>query len=155
MRAVCAWETWIYLYASYKKRMLHLRFLFSLFRIVREFSSCNKMFACTTTQVFSVESIFSALMSGDVKTIKAMYNFYKNNLDYKIKSGCLKTFNQLRNQVEENTITRETSSEIYVPQYFKTERCWLHLMFYVQFLPSKLTDFLSCLKLSEHLFPRR
>ena len=73
------------------------------------------MFACTTTQVFSVESIFSALMSGDVKTIKAMYNFYKNNLDYKIKSGCLKTFHQLRNQVEENTITRKASSEIYVP----------------------------------------
>ena len=79
--------------------------------------------ACTTTQVFSVESTFSALMSGDVKTIEAIPNFYKNNLDYKIKSGCLKTFNQLRNQVEENTITRETSSEIYVPQYFKTERC--------------------------------
>ena len=79
--------------------------------------------ACTTTQVFSVESTFSALMSGDVKTNEAIYNFYKNNLDYKIKSGCLKTFNQLRNQVEENTITRETSSEIYVPQYFKTERC--------------------------------
>ena len=79
------------------------------------------MFAkeCTRTQIFSVESTFSALMSGDVKTIEAIPNFYENNLDYKIKSGCLKTFNQ----VEENTITRKTSSEIYVPQYFKTERC--------------------------------
>ena len=76
------------------------------------------MFAntCTTTQVFSVESTFSALMSGDVKTIETIYNFYKNNLDYKIKSG-LKTFNQLRNQVEE---THEEPTEIYVPQYFKT-----------------------------------
>ena len=54
-------------------------------------------------------------MSGDVKTIEAIYNFYKNNLDYKIKSG-LKTFNQLRNQVEENTIIREVSSEICIPQ---------------------------------------
>ena len=77
--------------------------------------------ACTaTTQVFSVESTFSALMSGDVKTIETIYNFYKNNLDYKTKSG-LKTFNQLRNQVQENTITREASSEIYIPQYFKTK----------------------------------
>ena len=101
--------------------MLHLRFLFSLFRIVREFSNCNKLFAkaYTTTHVFSVESTFSALMSGDVKMIEAIYNFYKNNLDYKIKSGCLKTFNQLKNQVEENIITREASSEIYVPQYSK------------------------------------
>ena len=75
--------------------------------------------ACTTTLVFSDESTFSALMSGDVKTIETTCNFYKNNLDYKIKSG-LKTFNQLRNQVEENTITREASTKIYVPQYFKT-----------------------------------
>ena len=75
--------------------------------------------ACTaTTQVFSVESTFPALMTGDVKTIETIYNFYKNNLDYKIKSG-LKTFNQLRNQVEENTITHEVSSEIYIPQSFK------------------------------------
>ena len=59
-------------------------------------------------------------MSGDVKTIETIYNFYKNNLDYKIKSG-LKTYNELRNQVEENTITREASMEIYVPQYFKTK----------------------------------
>ena len=73
-----------------------------------------------TTQVFSVERTFSALMSGDVKTIETIYNFYKNNLDYKTKSG-LKTFNQLRNQVEENTITRESSSEIYIPQYFNTK----------------------------------
>ena len=37
--------------------------------------------ACTTTtQVFSVESTFSALMSGDVKTIETIYNFYKNNI---------------------------------------------------------------------------
>ena len=81
------------------------------------------MFAkvCTaTTQVFSVESTFSALMSGDVKTIETIYNFYKNNLGYKTKPG-LKTFNQLRNQVEEKTITREASSEIYIPQYFKTK----------------------------------
>ena len=79
--------------------MLHLRFLFSLFHIVRELSNYDKMFAkaCTTTQVFSVESTFSALMSGDEKTIEAIPNFYKNNLNYKIKSGCLKTFNQLRN----------------------------------------------------------
>ena len=76
--------------------------------------------ACTTTQIFSVESTFSALMLGHVKTIETTYNFYKNNLDYKIKSG-LKTFNQLRNQVKENTIPREASSEIYVPQYFKTK----------------------------------
>ena len=76
--------------------------------------------ACTTTQDFSAESMFSALMSGDVKTIETIYNFYKNNLDCKIKSG-LKAFNQLRNPVEENTITREASSEIYVPQYFKTK----------------------------------
>ena len=76
--------------------------------------------ACTTTQVSSVESTFSALISGDAKTIETIYNFYKNNLDYKIKSG-LKTFNQLRNQAEENTITREASTEIYVPQYFKTK----------------------------------
>ena len=41
-----------------------------------------------------------------------------NKLDYKIKSG-LKTFNQLRNQVEKNTITREVSSKIYIPQSFK------------------------------------
>ena len=47
--------------------------------------------ACTTTQVFSVESTFSALMSGDANMIEC--NFYKNN--YKIKSG-LKIFNQLR-----------------------------------------------------------
>ena len=58
-------------------------------------------------------------MSGDVKTIETIYNFYKNNLDYKTKSS-LKTFNQLRNQVEENTITREASSEIYT-QYFNTK----------------------------------
>ena len=58
-------------------------------------------------------------MSGDVKTIETIYNFYKNNLDYKTKSS-LKTFNQLRNQVEENTITREESSEIYT-QYFNTK----------------------------------
>ena len=91
--------------------MLHLRFLFSLFRIVREFSNCNNMFAkaCTTTQVFLVESTFSALMSKDVTTTEAVYNFYKNNLNYKIKSG-LKTFNQLRNKVEENAITSEASS---------------------------------------------
>ena len=32
--------------------------------------------ACTiTTQVFSVESTFSALMSGDVKTTETIYNF--------------------------------------------------------------------------------
>ena len=68
--------------------MVHLRLLFSLFCIVREFNNYNKMFAkaCRTTQVFSVESTFSALMS-DVKMIVAIYNFYKNNLDYKIKSG--------------------------------------------------------------------
>ena len=41
-------------------------------------------------------------MPGDVKTIETIYNFYKNNLDYKIKLG-LKTFNQLRNQVEDDT----------------------------------------------------
>ena len=41
----------------------------------------------------------------------------KNNLDHKIE----KTFNQLRNQVEENTVTREESSELYLPQYFKTK----------------------------------
>ena len=58
-------------------------------------------------------------MSGGVKTIETKYNFYKNNLDYKTKSS-LKTFNQLRNQVEENTITREASSEIYT-QYFNTK----------------------------------
>ena len=52
--------------------------------------------ACTKTQVLSVEGTFSVLMSGDVKTIETIYNFYKNNLDYKTKSG-LKTFNQLRN----------------------------------------------------------
>ena len=57
-------------------------------------------------------------MSGDVKTIETIYNFYKNNLDYKIKLG-LKTFNQLRNQVEDDTITREVSSEMYIPQSFK------------------------------------
>ena len=52
------------------------------------------MFAnvCTTTQAFSVESIFSALTLGDVQTMETIYNFYKNNLDYKIKSS-LKTFN--------------------------------------------------------------
>ena len=61
--------------------------------------------ACTTTQVFSVESTFSALMSGAVKTIEAIYNFYK----------------ELRNQVEENTITCESSTEIHVSQYFKTK----------------------------------
>ena len=67
--------------------------------------------ACTaTTKVFSVESTFSALMSGDTKTTETIYNFHKNNLDYKTKSG-LKIFNQLRNQVEENTVTREASSE--------------------------------------------
>ena len=44
----------------------------------------------TTTQVFSVESTFSGLMSGDVKTIETIYNFKNNKLDYKIKSG-LKT----------------------------------------------------------------
>ena len=71
--------------------------------------------ACTTTQVFSVESTFSALMSRGVKTIETIYN-----LENKIKSGS-KTLHQLRNQVEENTITREASSEIYVPQYFKTK----------------------------------
>ena len=76
--------------------------------------------ACTATQVFSVKSTFSVLMSGDVKTTK-QYNFCKNNLDCKTKSS-LKTFNQLRNQVEENTIPREASSEIYVPQYFK-QKC--------------------------------
>ena len=76
--------------------------------------------ACTTTQAFSVESIFSALTLGDVQTMETIYNFYKNNLDYKIKSS-LKTFNQLRNQVEENNLTREASSEIYAPQYFKTK----------------------------------
>ena len=58
-------------------------------------------------------------MSGGVKTIETIYNFYKNNFDYKTKSS-LKTFNQLRNQVEENTITREASSEIYT-QYFNTK----------------------------------
>ena len=58
-------------------------------------------------------------MSGDVKTIETIYNFYKNNLNCKTKSS-LKTFNQLRNQVEENTITREESSEIYT-QYFNTK----------------------------------
>ena len=67
---------------------------------------------------FSVESTFSALMSGKIKTIETIYNFYKNNLDYKIKLD-LKTFNQLRNHVEENTITCEVSSEIYIPQSFK------------------------------------
>ena len=41
----------------------------------------------------------------------------KNNLDHKIE----KTFNQLRNQVEENTVTREESSELYLLQYFKTK----------------------------------
>ena len=47
--------------------------------------------ACTTTtQFFSVESTFSALMSGDLKMIETIYNFYKNNLDYKTKLG-LKT----------------------------------------------------------------
>ena len=59
-------------------------------------------------------------MSGDAQTIETIYNFYKNNLDYKIKSS-LKTFNQIRNQVEENTITCKASSEIYVQQYFKTK----------------------------------
>ena len=73
-----------------------------------------------TTQAFSAESTFSAFMSGYVKTIETIYNFYNNNLDYKTKSG-LKTFNQLRNQVKENTITREASSEMYIPQYFKTK----------------------------------
>ena len=49
--------------------------------------------ACTvTTLANSVESTFSALMSGDVKKIETIYNFYKNKLDYKTKSG-LKTFN--------------------------------------------------------------
>ena len=61
--------------------------------------------ACTTTQVFSVESTFSALMSGDVEMLETIYNFYKNNLVHKIKSG-LTAFNQLRDQVEQNTITR-------------------------------------------------
>ena len=77
--------------------------------------------ACTTaTQVFSVERTFFTLMSGDVKTIETIYKFYKNDLDYKTKSG-LKAFNQLRNQVEENTVTRQASSEIYIPQCFKTK----------------------------------
>ena len=69
---------------------------------------------------FLVESTFSALMSGDVQMIETILNFYKNNLDYKVKSSSM-AFNQLRNQVEENTITCEVSSEIYVPQYFRTK----------------------------------
>ena len=44
----------------------------------------------TTTHFFSVESTFSALISGDGKTFETIYNFLKNKLDYKIKSG-LKT----------------------------------------------------------------
>ena len=112
MRAVCAWETGIYLHALYKK--VYAAFDdFSFHFFVREFSNCNKMFAkvCKTTQVFSVESSFSALMSGDVQTTETVYNFYKNNLDYKIMSSS-NTFNQLRNQVEE---------KISVLQYFKTK----------------------------------
>ena len=37
--------------------------------------------------------------------------------------------NLLRSQIEENSKTREASSEIYVPQYFK-----LKMMFNIQFL---------------------
>ena len=89
-------------------------FTFSYRKRVRQLQQ-NVCKSAYNNKVFSVESTFSALMSGDVKTIEAIYNFYKNNLDYKIKSG-LKTFNQLRNQVEENTVTREVSSKIYIPQ---------------------------------------
>ena len=47
---------------------------------------------CTTAThfFFSVESTFSALMSEDGKMFETIYNFLKNKLDYKIKSG-LKT----------------------------------------------------------------
>ena len=35
----------------------------------------------TTTHSFSVESTFSALMSGDGKMFETIYNFLKNKLD--------------------------------------------------------------------------
>ena len=89
---------------------------------------------CTTaTHFFSVESTFSALMSGDGKTFETIYNFLKNKLDSWSQVSQVRsqvrlwnqvrfgdTCNQLRNQVEENTITCEVSSEIYIPQSFKT-----------------------------------
>ena len=88
---------------------------------------------CTTaTHFFSVESTFSALMSGDGKTFETIYNFLKNKLDSWSQVSQVRSqvrlwnqvrfgdkCNQLRNQVEENTITREVSSEIYIPQSFK------------------------------------
>ena len=39
--------------------------------------------ACTKKQILSVESTFSVLISGDVKRIETIYNFYKNNLTIK------------------------------------------------------------------------
>ena len=75
--------------------------------------------ACTTTLDFWVESTVSVLMLGNVQRIVKIYNLYKSNLDYKIKSS-LKTFNQINNQAEENTTTHKASSQIYILQYAST-----------------------------------
>ena len=70
--------------------------------------------ACTaTTQVFSVESIFSAL-----RRLKQYITFKRIYWTYKIKSG-LKTHVINLGIKLKKTLTREVSSEIYIPQSFK------------------------------------
>lgn len=91
-------------------------------------------------------------MLGNVQRIVKIYNLYKSNLDYKIKSS-LKTFNQINNQAEENTTTHKASSQIYIPQYASTVIfiILVTMMFFIQFLPRK--GLVNCLWLPGHLFP--
>ena len=82
--------------------------------------------ACATRQDFSIESTASSIMSGDVPTIEAIYNFYlriTKAIMYRIQSSSKRHLINLliRSQVEENTSynCREASSETYAPQNFK------------------------------------
>ena len=87
---------------------------------------CSKV--CATKQDFSVESTTSALMSGDVLTMETIYNFYIRiilTIMYRIQSSSKKhLINLLSLGVKLKkalATTREASSEIYVPQYFKAK----------------------------------
>ena len=85
---------------------------------------CTK--ACATRQDFSIESTASAIMSGDVLAIKTIYKFHirtTKTIMYRIQSSPKRHLIKLAYEgvklKKTLAITREASSEIYVPQYFK------------------------------------
>ena len=87
---------------------------------------CTK--ACATRQDFSIESTASAIMSGDVLVIETIYKFNirtTKTIMYRIqsspKSHLIKLAHEGVKLKKTLAITREASSEIYMPQYFKPE----------------------------------